>query len=54
MGAHPGHFCRDEAEEELKGSLFIAPEVIPFQLSTRTISIPLKGVTLVALVFKRW
>jgi hypothetical protein len=42
VGAHPGHFRRNKAEEELHGSLGIEPEEIPFQLSARTISVPLQ------------
>lgn len=42
VGAHPGHFRRDEAEMELKRSLNIDAAEIPFQLSARTASVPLK------------
>jgi hypothetical protein len=42
VGAHPGFLRRNEAKEELRGSLSIDPEELPFQLSARTISVPLK------------
>jgi hypothetical protein len=41
VGAHPGFFRRDEAEEELIGSLGLADNSIPFQLSSRNISVPI-------------
>lgn len=40
-GAHPGFLCHDEAELELCQSLHISPDKLPFQLSSRTISIPI-------------
>jgi hypothetical protein len=42
VGAHPGFMRRDEAEEELKVSLDIEPDTLPFQLSSRSISVPIK------------
>jgi hypothetical protein len=42
VGAHPGHLRRDEAEEELRMSLDADPERFPFQLSSRSISVPIK------------
>jgi hypothetical protein len=41
VGAHPGFFRRDEAEEELIGSLGLADNSTPFQLSSRNNSIPI-------------
>jgi hypothetical protein len=40
VGAHPGHLRRDEAEQELQASLQTTPEELPFQLTARTISVP--------------
>jgi hypothetical protein len=40
-GAHPGYLRREEAEEELCRSLSISQTSLPFQLSARTISIPI-------------
>jgi archaellum component FlaC len=42
VGAHPGHLRRDEAEEEFRASLEIDSESLPFQLSSRSISVPMK------------
>jgi len=42
VGAHPGHFRRNEAEEELLASLGLDPNEIPFQLSSRSVSVPIK------------
>ena len=42
VGAHPGHFRRNEAEEELLASLSLDPNEIPFQLSSRSVSVPIK------------
>jgi hypothetical protein len=42
VGAHPGHFRRNEAEEELLASLGLDPGEIPFQLSSRSVSVPIK------------
>jgi hypothetical protein len=42
VGAHPGYLRRDEAEEELKASLDINSASLPFQLSSRSISVPVK------------
>jgi len=42
VGAHPGHFRSDEAEEELHASLGLEPGEIPFQLSSRSVSVPIK------------
>ena len=42
VGAHPGHLRRDEAEEELRGSLGLSEGELPFQLTSRTISVPIQ------------
>jgi hypothetical protein len=42
VGAHPGHMRRDEAEDELKVSLDMESTNIPFQLSSRSISVPIR------------
>jgi hypothetical protein len=42
VGAHPGHLRRDEVEEELKVSLGMDQGPLPFQLSSRSISVPIK------------
>lgn len=42
VGAHPGHFRRLEAEEELHASLGLDPGELPFQLSARSVSVPIK------------
>jgi hypothetical protein len=42
VGAQPSHFRRDGAEEELRASLGITPDSLPFQLSSRSISVPMK------------
>jgi hypothetical protein len=42
VGAHPGHFRRDEAEAELQSSLNLTGPDMQFQLSARTASVPLK------------
>jgi len=39
IGAHPGHFRREDAEKELRLRLQISDDY-PFQLSSRTISVP--------------
>jgi hypothetical protein len=41
VGAHPNFFHRNEAEEELLGSLGLPDESIQFQLSSRSISVPI-------------
>lgn len=41
LGAHPGYTRRDHAEEELHHRLRLEEEDIPYQLSARTISVPL-------------
>jgi hypothetical protein len=40
--AHPGYLRRDEAEEELHASLGLDPGEIPFQRSSRSVSVPIK------------
>ncbi len=40
--AHPGHLCQGKAEEELHGSLGLDPEEHQFQLSSRTVSVPIQ------------
>ncbi len=43
LGAHPGHMRRDEAESELGVSLgFPVNEELPFQLSSRSVSVPVQ------------
>jgi len=43
VGAHPGFLSRNKAEEELCGSLSLDDEdVLPFQLSSHSISVPIK------------
>jgi hypothetical protein len=42
VGAHPGHIRREEAEEEIRGSLGLDPEELDFQLSARLISVPIQ------------
>jgi hypothetical protein len=42
LGAHPSYLRRDEAEQELHQSLKLQDQEIPFQLSSRTISVPIK------------
>jgi hypothetical protein len=43
LGAHPGHLRRDEAEDELRISLgFSLDEELPFQLSSRSVSVPIQ------------
>jgi hypothetical protein len=43
LGAHPGHLRRDEAEDELRISLgFPIDEELPFQLSARSVSVPVQ------------
>jgi len=39
--AHPAFFCRDKAEDELTCSLDLDDTPVPFQLSSRTISVPM-------------
>jgi hypothetical protein len=39
LGAHPGHLRHDEAKEEFRGSLSMDSDDLPFQLSSRTISV---------------
>jgi hypothetical protein len=41
VGAHPGYTRRDHAEEELRVRLKMEEEDIPYQLSARTISVPI-------------
>lgn len=41
LGAHPSHLRRNEAEEELRGSLGLEDDSIPFQLASRQISVPI-------------
>ncbi len=41
VGAHPGYTRRDHAEEELRIRLRMDEEDIPYQLSARTISVPI-------------
>lgn len=40
VGAHPGHLRREDAEVELRKRLQLPPD-FPFQLSSRTISVPI-------------
>jgi hypothetical protein len=43
IGAHPGHLRRDEAEDELRVSLgYPITEELPFQLSSRSVSVPIQ------------
>jgi hypothetical protein len=43
LGAHPGHLRRDEAESELHVSLgFDDEDELPFQLSSRSVSVPIQ------------
>jgi hypothetical protein len=42
VGAHPGHHRHLEAELELQASLGLEAEEIPFQLSSRSVSVPIK------------
>jgi hypothetical protein len=42
VGAHPGFLQRDEAEEELRVSLDLENDSLPFQLSSRSISVAIK------------
>jgi hypothetical protein len=43
LGAHPGYLRRDEAEEELRQGLgYTQDEELPFQLSSRTVSVPIQ------------
>jgi hypothetical protein len=42
VGSHPGHLWWDEAEEELRESLEIDSDQLPFQLSSCSISVPIK------------
>jgi hypothetical protein len=43
LGAHPGHLCRDEAEDEFRISLgYQDMEEVPFQLSSRSVSVPIQ------------
>jgi hypothetical protein len=39
VGAHPGHLHRDDAEKEIRDRLQL-PEAFPFQLTSRTSSLP--------------
>jgi hypothetical protein len=39
VGAHPGHLRREDAEKELRSHLQLSAD-FPFQLSSRTISVP--------------
>jgi hypothetical protein len=40
LGAHPGHLHREDAEQELADRLAL-PTDFPFQLSSRTIAVPI-------------
>jgi hypothetical protein len=42
VGAHPGYLCREEAEEEIRGSLGLDEGELQFQLSSRSVSVPIK------------
>jgi hypothetical protein len=43
LGAHPGHFRRDEAESELRVSLgYQNEDEVPFQLSLHSVSVPIQ------------
>jgi hypothetical protein len=42
VGAHPGYLRRNEADEELHASLGLDPGEIPFQISARSVSVPIK------------
>jgi hypothetical protein len=42
VGAHPGHFRRKEAEEEILASLGLDPGELSFQLSSHSVSVPIK------------
>jgi hypothetical protein len=43
LGAHPGHLRRDVAEDELRVSLgYPIEEELPFQLSSRSVSVPVQ------------
>ncbi len=42
VGAHPGYLRRDEAEEELTRSLESTKDEVQFQLTARTISVPIQ------------
>jgi hypothetical protein len=43
-GAHPGYLCRDEAEVELeKGIKENHEEKVPFELSARTVTVPINN-----------
>jgi hypothetical protein len=42
LGAHPGHLQCDEAKQEMWTSLNFEWEEIPFQLSARTVSVPIQ------------
>jgi hypothetical protein len=42
VGAHPGFLCRNEAEEEICGSLGLDKGELDFQTSFRSISAPLR------------
>ena len=44
VGAHPGHLRREDAEQELRTRLNLPPE-FQFQLSSRTISVPMPNGT---------
>lgn len=41
VGTYPSYFHRDEAEEEFVVSLSLDDQPIPFQLSSRNISVPI-------------
>jgi hypothetical protein len=40
FGAHPSYLRRDEAEQELQACLNITPDSLPFQLLSRSASVP--------------
>lgn len=42
VGAHPGYLHRDKAEEELRVSLGLDDNELPFQISSCSISVPIK------------
>jgi hypothetical protein len=42
LGAHPGFLHWDEAEQELRNSLNLNCEELPFQLSAHTVSVPVQ------------
>jgi hypothetical protein len=53
LGAHPGHLRRDEAEAELRISLgYSDGDELPFQLSSRSVSVPIQEGKLDRYVFQ--